>query len=268
MDRLNSATVTLFTGLFFLSFASAQVDDTVVKRFESPAALIVVYLDPTPTLQGAEEKLAKLHADYPDKLILRAALYQSLADAKEVEEHGVMGHTNFRGWRTEYRKQRAIASRLAEAVQVGAYGIARSYNAGKIDTQKIEGLLPLDEISCGESKMRFVYLAGGQIGPDSVNFIQLYFQWTGNTTQLDAECLANKLNLTELSPVDLSLESNPLFYLDTRYPRFNRFLQPAYDEADRLAEEPKRTAPDYACLSIVKRPNPYCVTVPAPNINS
>jgi hypothetical protein len=51
---------------------------------------------------------------------------------------------------------------MAQAVQINGYGISRSYRDGVVETETPSGLLPLEEISGRQSKMRFVYLAGGQ----------------------------------------------------------------------------------------------------------
>jgi hypothetical protein len=137
----------------------------------------------------------------------------------------------------------------------------RSYRDGIVETGTPSGLLPLEEISCGQSKMRFLYLADGQIGPTMRNFVQLSFQWIGNTTQADAECLATKIGFKDLTPADLAISSDPLFALDTHYPRFNRFIAPAYDEAEGSTQPSKKTGPDFACLGIVHRQSLDCVTI-------
>ena len=122
--------------------------------------MIGIYIDPAPSIQRAEEKLLQLRAENPGKLAIRAALYQSAYDERETEAYHVGGYSETLGWKAYYEKQRSLAGPRAEAVQVNGYGISRSYRDGLVETGTPSGLLPLEEISCGLSKMRFLYLSG------------------------------------------------------------------------------------------------------------
>jgi hypothetical protein len=262
MDQLNKPNfLALLAALALAPVGFAQPAGSPVKQFETPTALIAVYIDPAPSIQRAEETLLQLRAGNPSKLMIRAALYQSAEDAHETEEHPVMGHTSPQAWNREHITQRSRARPMAEAIQINGYGILRSYRDGIVEMGTPSGLLPLEEISCGQSKMRFLYLADGQIGPTMRNFLQLSFQWIGNTTQADAECLATKIGFKDLTPADLAMSSNPLFALDTHYPRFNRFIASAYDEAQGSPQPLKKAGPDFACSGIVHRQTLDCVTI-------
>lgn len=108
--------------------------------------------------------------------------------------------------------------------KINGYGISRAFTNCVVSTAVPQAYGHSSKISCGESQMRFLYLADGKIGPNMRNFIQLFFQWTGDTTQSDAECLASMLGLNELSPAELDISGDALVALDTHYPRFNAFF--------------------------------------------
>jgi hypothetical protein len=107
----------------------------------------------------------------------------------------------------------------------------------------------------------FRYLADGQIGPTMRNFAQLSFQWIGNATQADAECLATKIGFKDLTPANLVISNDPLFRARHPYPRFNCFNAPAYDEAEGLHRPLKKAGPDFACSGIVHGPALDCVII-------
>ena len=93
------------------------------------------------------------------------------------------------------------------------------------------------------------------------NYVQLSFQWIGTTSQADAECLATKIGFKDLTPAELNISSSPFFDLDSRSPRFNRFIAPAHDEAEGSPQPLKKAGPDFACPGIVHRQTLDFVTI-------
>ena len=260
MDCFNTTTLGLLVGFVITSTGFGQTSGTLLKQFETPASLVVVYQDDSPTLAEAENKLAMLRNEHPDKLLLRIALYQSQADEKTTEEQSVAGHTSMESWKVESEKQKALASPMAEAIFINGFGLSRAYLRRTVTEGVPSGLLPLRDIELGASKLSLLYVVSGQTGPNSRGFIHLYFRSTGTVTQLDADSLANKIGLTELSPAELSISGDSLFVEDTRYPRFNRFVEPAYHLVQG-ANPLDNHWPEFSCMSITKKPVAECVTI-------
>lgn len=235
----------------------------VIRRTETPSALVVTYHDREPTLLGAEQRLAQLRRENPRKRVIRAALYESSSDG-QVAEQAKVTDVSFPAWQRQYREQRLSAQPASEAVQIGKWGVAREFRDGITHSENVKGLEPLEEMYCGQSKMRFLYVAEGIIGYERAPFTAIFFQWRNEVSLGDVECLAAKLELERLGPATLAVSSDPFFLLDSWYPFFNRFDATSYQEADRWTEGPSRKADDYYCNSINKRRPVSCVHLPPP----
>lgn len=264
MDNRNTTTVkslALFAGLALTQAVFGQSNTTPLKRVETPTGLSAIYIAPDATLQNVESKLAQLQNENPSKLMIRVAIYESIDDEKETEDHFGNGHTAWANWKKDFLKQRSLASPMAEAVMINGYGLSRAYSNGATVTGIPVGLASLNEISCGQSKPLFLSLISGHIGPAMRNIFTLYFQWTGKTRQVDAECLANSIQLPELAPIELRISSDPFFADDEKYPRFNRFLSGAYEGTAQSDEPPNNSGPNYSCASYLKGSGPDCITI-------
>ncbi len=207
MDRFNTTALRLLASLTITCAALGQSGGVLLRQFETPAALVVVYQDVSPSMEEAENRLAALRSEHPDKLLVRVALYQSQEDEKATEEQSVAGHTTLQNWKVESGRQQALASPMAEAIFVNGFGISRAYQSGTATSAVPPGLVPLRDIACGAFKLSFLHLADGRAGPNHRGF------------------------------AELSISGEPLFVEDTRYPRFNRFVEPAYHiahDASRL----------------------------------